>query len=328
MPQKKPRSNKIDLGKGLWLKTEEGNYIALEKKALTAENIRPEPVIRYGKAPPEDPKKPIELVENASWPVFRDNTVSRIVQLFQENGFTPKSLYKDAPDDVAASKFTTLMSSTVQLLMGLPLQTYTKGYIDRKEAKVQSSDVWKYKVVSVNEATGREELEEFPYLEMTHMIEEKDSLGYCVWPRIYFDLWVPDTYHQLTAKDDAGRFELWRLAQKLNAYPFPVKDEKGEIKRDDNGDPIMQFEEAMLVKQGYVAQSGSTKQYHALIVPERMQIGSEEKFVFLMKLTRTIRKYAEPMKVPAPGETPVSVLKDQKPLVMESFAEMLKLAAA
>jgi len=32
--------------------------------------------------------------------------------------------------------------------------------------------------------------------------------------------------------------------------------------------------------------------------------------------------------VPAPGEVPLTVMREQKPLVMESFAEMLQKAAA
>jgi len=322
------RSNKLDLSKGLWLKTEEGKYISLSKKKLTAENITPQPIIRYGKAPPEEgSKRPIELIQSAPWPVYRSDTVSKLVSLFKAAGFEATTIYKDSDEDLANSKFNTLMTATLQLLTGIPLDTYTRGYLDRKGDKVESGDVYKYKVAGVNE-TGKELLEEFPYLEMTHVIEEKDETGLCIWPRIYYDMWLPDSVYQLTAKDDASRFELWRLAQKLDEYPFPIKDGKDKVKLDDEGNPIVTFEEAMIVRQGYIAQSGSTQQYHALIVPERIQAGGEDKFVFLMKLTRTIRRYAEPMDVPAPGEVPLTVMREQKPLVMESFAEMLQKAAA
>ena len=326
MPRK--RSNKLDLSKGLWLKTEEGKYIAVSKKKITAENIKPQPIIRYGKAPVEGSSLPIELVQSAPWPVYRGDTVEKLLSRFREHDFKATDLYKVSDEELANSKFSTLMTATMQLLATIPLDTYKRGYLDRKGNKVESEDVYKYQVASVNETTGKEILEEFPYLEMTHMIEEKDDLGYCIWPRIYYDMWLPDSVYQLTAKDDASRFELWRLAQKLDEYPFPVKDDKDEVKLDDEGNPIVKFEEGMIVKQGYIAQSGSTKQYHALIIPERIQIGGEDKFVFLMKLTRTIRKYAAPMAVPAPGEVPITVMREQKPLVMESFAEMLKTAAA
>jgi len=310
------------------LKTEEGNFIGLKKKKLSAENIAPQPVIRHGKAPPEDPSKPIELVETAHWPVFRGETVDNLVNLFAENGLKPEAIYKDADAETAKSKFTTLMNATLQLLTTQPLDTYKRGYVDRQGRKVESADVYTYKVASVNEATGREVLEEFPYLELTHIIEEKDEQGLTVWPRMYYDMWLPDSIYQLTGKTDADRFELWKLAQKLNEYPFPVKNKDGSIKLDDNGDPVINYDEAMIVKQGYIASTGSTKAYHALIVPERIQTQGEDKFVFLMKLTRTVRKFAEAMEVPKPGEVPVSTTREQKPLVMESFAEMLSQVAA
>ena len=324
---KKPRSNKMDLSKGLWLKTAEGNYIGLSKKALKPENIAPQPIIRYGKQQ-TDPKRPIELVENASWPVFRESTVNKLVKLFDENGIKPEAIYKDSDLETAAIKFQSLMAASLSLLSTIPLDTYTKGYVDRKENKIESVDVYKYQVKGVNEKTGKEILEEFPYLETTHVIEEMDEHGLTVWPRMYYDMWLPSSFNQLVGKTDADRFALWKIAQKLNEYPFPVKDEQGNLVMDENGDPKIVYDEGMIVKQGYVAQSGSSKQYHALIVPETITVGGEQKFAMIMKLTQTVRKLLDPMPVPKPGEVPVTVTREQKPLVMEGFAQMLKQIAA
>ena len=115
-----------------------------------------------------------------------------------------------------------------------------------------------------------------------------------------------------------------RQRQRLNNYPFPVIGEDGKPELDGDSEPMVKYEEAMLYFDGYVAQSGSSQQYHAFIVPVLVQGEEGEKFIFEMKLSKTIKKYTKLMNVPQEGEIPVTVSAQQKPLIMANVAEMLK----
>lgn len=328
---KKKRTNKIDLSKGLWIKTAEGRYIGVKKKKITAESIRPRPPIRYG-LEAEDGK--IELVEGRSFPVFDPGptenehwTVEKVIDKLSENGLPPTAIYTNDEQGEAEKKFRILMSGVLTLLEDLPLDTYKRGYIDRNRNRVDNDLVWKYQVKAV-EDDGTEILEEFPYLESTHVIEEVTEDGPRVWPRIYYDMFLGESYYELYAKTDADRFMEYNLGEKLDNYPLPVLDDQGNPLLDGDGNPMIKHEEVMLVYEGYCAQSGSSQQYHALITHERIQSEGEEKFVLVMKLTQTKFEFANAMKVPSPEEVPRTTTRKQKPIIMEDFASQIAGAVA
>ncbi|KKN44922.1 hypothetical protein LCGC14_0688000 [marine sediment metagenome] len=317
MPKKrKTRSHE----EGLWLITEDGRWIEVKKSVIKSDNIVPAPAIRYGK--PYVENKPIELVENASFPVFREDHAVLIKAKFAAMDFTAEKLWPEDP--IAETRYDNLISAIVTVSGEIPLASYQRYKIDRRLNKVE--DFEKYQVVGVNESTNREILDRFPYLAMTHQIHEKDQTTGTlkVLPRIYYDLWLTEKLYELRAQNDGGRFGLHTYAQKLNNYPFPVMGEDGSPELDGDNKPMVKYEEAMLYCEGYVAQSGSSQQYHAFIVPVLVQGEEGEKFIFEMKLAKTIKKYTKLMDVPQEGEVPVTVSAQQQPLVMSSVAEMLK----
>lgn len=317
MATKKKRSKTRSHDSGLWLITADGNWIEVKKSLIKSDNIIPSPAIRYGK--PFVEGKPIELVENATFPVFRDDHSDLIKARFAEMEFTAEKLFPDDP--IADTRYTNLIGAIVTVSRAIPLATYKRHMVDRKLQIVEEHQ--KYQVVGINEETGREILDEFPYLLTTHQIWEKNQEGVLkVLPRIYYDLWLTEKLYELRAQDDAGRFEMVKLMDKLENYPFPVMED-GVQKMDGDGKPMLSHEDAMLYYDGYVAQSGSSQQYHAFIIANRVQAEDGEKFVFEMKLAKTIKKYTQLMDVPQEGEVPVTVPGKQKPLVMSSVAEML-----
>ena len=314
---KKKSKKKRSHDEGLWLITAEGNYIEVKKSVIKSDNIIPRPAIRYGK--PYVEGKPIELVENATFPVFRDDHADLIKKRFAEMEFTAEKLFPDS--EIAETRYSNLISAIVTVSQDIPLDTYQRRMVDRNLKLVEETQ--KYQVTGINESTGKEILEEFPYLSMTHQIREKDQEGALkVLPRIYYDLWLTEKLYELRAQDDAGRFELVKLMNKLEAYPFPVMED-GAPKMDGDEQPMIKHEDAMLYYDGYVAQSGSSQQYHAFIIANRIQAEDGEKFIFEMKLAKTIKKYTKLMDIPLEGEVPVTVSGKQKPLVMSSVAEML-----
>ncbi len=312
---------------GLWLITEEGIWIEVKKSLIKADKIVPAPAIRWGK--PHVEGKPIELVENASYPVFREDHPTLVKQKFADMDFTAESLFPN--DEIAETRYNNLINAILTVSKDIPLDTYEKYKVDRHLNKVE--DAQKYQVVGINEDTGREILDVFPELLMTHQIRERalplpeapNALGPLkVLPRIYYDLWLTERLYELKAFNDAGRFEMTRLMNKLENYPFPVLKEDGTPELDGDGQPMVKHEEAMLYFDGYVAQTGSTKQYHAFIVSQRIQAEDGEKFVFEMKLSKTIKKYTKTMDIPVEGEIPITVSAQQRPLVISDVAEMLK----
>ena len=317
MPKKrKTRSHE----EGLWLITEDGNWIEVKKSVIKSANIVPEVAIRYGK--PYVENKPIELVENASFPVFREDHAALIKDKFAALDFTAEKLWPEDP--IAETRYDKLISAIVAVSGEIPLASYQRFKVDRHLNKVE--DFEKYQVVGMNESSGREILDRFPYLAMTHQIHEKDQTTGTlkVLPRIYYDLWLTEKLYELRAQNDGGRFGLHTYGQKLNNYPFPVIGEDDSPELDGDNKPMVKYEEAMLYCEGYVAQSGSSQQYHAFIVPVLVQGEEGEKFIFEMKLAKTIKKYTKLMDVPQEGEVPVTVSAQQQPLVMSSVAEMLK----
>jgi len=318
MSKRKKKSKTRSHDSGLWLVIADGNWIEVKKSVIAADNIVPRPAIRYGK--PYVEGKPIELVENATFPVFREDHADLIKAKFAAIEFTADKLFPG--DEIAETRYTNLIGAIVTVSREIPLATYQRHMVDRKLQKVEETQ--KYQVTGINESTGKEILEEFPYLNMTHQIYEKDQASGAlkVLPRIYYDLWLTEKLYELRSLDDAGRFGLYKEAQKLNNYPFPVMED-GVQKVDGDGEPMVKYEEAMLYYEGYVAQSGSSQQYHAFIVPVLVQGEDGEKFICEMKLSKTIKMYTKLMDVPQEGEVPVTVAGKQQPLVMSSVAEML-----
>lgn len=304
---------------GLWIITEDGIWIEVKKSLIKADKIVPAPAIRWGK--PYVEGKQIELVENASYPVFREDHSTLVKQKFAEMDFTAESLFPG--DEIAETRYSKLIGAIVSVSMDIPLETYQRFKVDRHLNKVE--DAQKYQVVGMNESTGREILDVFPELQMTHQIREKNQQGILkVLPRIYYDLWLTERLYELKAFNDAGRFEMTKLMNKLDNYPFPVLKEDGTPELDGDGQPMVKREEAMLYFEGYVAQTGSSQQYHAFIVSYRIQAEDGEKFVFEMKLSKTIKKFTKTMDIPMEGEIPLTVSAQQPTLVISDVAEMLK----
>ena len=305
---------------GLWIITEEGIWIEVKKSLIKADKIVPSPAIRWGK--PHVEGKPIELVENASFPVFREDHATLVKDKFAKMDFTAENLFPG--DKIADTRYNNLISAIITVSTDIPLETYQKYKVDRHLNKVE--DAQKYKVVGINEDTGREILDVFPLLLMTHQIYEKDRVQGTlkVLPRIYYDLWLTEKLYELRAFDDGGRFEMVKLMNKLENYPFPVLKEDGTPELDGDGTPLIKAEEAMLYYDGYVAQTGSSQQYHAFIVSQRIQTEDGEKFVYEMKLSKTIKKFTKTMDIPLEDEIPITVSAQQRPLVISDVAEMLK----
>ena len=314
--KKKTRSH----DEGLWIITEEGIWIEVKKSLIKADKIVPSPAIRWGK--PHVEGKPIELVENASFPVFREDHATLVKDKFAKMDFTAENLFPG--DKIADTRYNNLISAIITVSTDIPLETYQKYKVDRHLNKVE--DAQKYKVVGINEDTGREILDVFPLLLMTHQIYEKDRVQGTlkVLPRIYYDLWLTEKLYELRAFDDGGRFEMVKLMNKLENYPFPVLKEDGTPELDGDGTPLIKAEEAMLYYDGYVAQTGSSQQYHAFIVSQRIQTEDGEKFVYEMKLSKTIKKFTKTMDIPLEDEIPITVSAQQRPLVISDVAEMLK----
>ena len=314
--KKKTRSH----DEGLWIITEEGIWIEVKKSLIKADKIVPSPAIRWGK--PHVEGKPIELVENASFPVFREDHATLVKDKFAKMDFTAENLFPG--DKIADTRYNNLISAIITVSTDIPLETYQKYKVDRHLNKVE--DAQKYKVVGINEDTGREILDVFPLLQMTHQIYEKDRVQGTlkVLPRIYYDLWLTEKLYELRAFDDGGRFEMVKLMNKLENYPFPVLKEDGTPELDGDGTPLIKSEEAMLYYDGYVAQTGSSQQYHAFIVSQRIQTEDGEKFVYEMKLSKTIKKFTKTMDIPLEDEIPITVSAQQRPLVISDVAEMLK----
>lgn len=317
MGKRKGSKQKRDLGKGLWL-VHDGDYISVKKTLLKPENITPQPAIRHGR---ELEGGRIELLETAHRPVFREDLVDHIEKIMDESGATAAKIFKEDP--IAETKRKSIIRASLAIAGDWPLQTYKRGKVNRKLEWVEDPEL--FQVVSVSE-TGKEILEPFPYLEMTHQFPISRAN---IWPRMYWDLWLPDKLYEIHGADDAARFKLWKLMNELDNWPFYKKDKAGNIVKDGTGEPIVEGrEEAMAVLEGYNATSGTTKQYHALLTTKRIVSEDEERFVLVMMLSRSVKKYANAMPVPKPGEVPITIQSEQKPLVVESVAEMLKAVVA
>lgn len=291
---------------GLWIITDDGNWNEVKKSKISSDKIVDDPPIRYG-LPGKDK---IELVERATFPVFREDVVELVIEEFEKLNFTAEKLFPD--DDMAHVKLNNFITAATQVSQNIPLAKYQRGFVNKDLEPVE--DPVRYQVVEVTEE-GEEVLDKFPYLEMTHQMHERDpETGKLnVLPREYWDLWLPETQYEVIPYDDPARFQLHEFAKKLDNYPFP-NPETEEIT----------YQEAMLYHEGYVLKSGSTKAYYAFMRPVWITgDDGEEKFLFELKFSRTITKYQKAVEVPQAGELPQFVATPQKTLKMKSVADML-----
>lgn len=239
-------------------------------------------------------------------------------KLPKDQRFKPKDLkipkvLKQIFKGDALKQFHGMLAIVMAQLADIPLEKTSRVKIDR-HANLVPKDGWKrYLVKESDPATGMETLEEFPYLTKTHFIPIYESGPRAnVYPRIYWDQFKTlnkGSYFQLTAYDDAGRFALWKLAQKYMSgeYEFP-DGTKGE---------------AMIVMDGYHATSGTTQEYIALFAPLKyVNEEGKEKFVWVMKTVQTRIAWTEGMDIPVEGEMPTTVGKTV--LLNKSFNEMLE----
>ena len=323
---KRKKSKARSHDEGLWLVTAEGKWIEVKKKAIKSDNIVPPIDICYGK--PFVEGKPIEQVFGVSYPNSREDASTLIKERFAVADFTAENLFPKDP--IAETKYTKFIDAVIKTFEEIPLAppknqggpgSTRRGMVDRHLKPVEEYD--KYQNTGINEA-GRPILKQFPYLTTTHQIYEKDQVDGTlkVLPRILYDVWLPEMLYELYALDDGGRFALYQEAQKLNNYPFPVMED-GVQKMDGDGQPMVSYDEAMLYYDGYVAQSGSSKQYAAFIIPVQIQGKEGPQFIFEMKLTKAAKKYSKLMDVPKEGEVPVTVTGKQ--MVTSTVEEMLKL---
>ena len=286
--------------------TAEGSWFEVKPSKIDASKIMDEIAIRYGK-PSEDGKR-IELIESATFPVFREDTIELVKKQFKELGFTAKTLFPK--DELAETRFNNLLQATIKVTQEIPLQSYNRSFVDKKLNKV--SEYEKYYVTGINETSGVEQLAVLPYYEKTHQIFEKDDTGKLwILPSIYWDIWLPESYYELAPYTDEDRFGLARLVNKLEDYPIPTPD--GKVEK----------QEAMLYKEGYIAQSGASSGYYALIRGKKV-IGEdkEEKFTLEMKISKSIFKYQHLVPFPKKGEIPATV-GVQKPIMQMGVAELL-----
>ena len=135
-------------------------------------------------------------------------------------------------------------------------------------------------------------------------------------PALYWDAWLPESFYELEPRTDEDRFGLASLVNKLEDYPIPAPD----------GTVVKQ--EAMLYKEGYIAQSGASSGYYALIRGKKVNDKQGvEKFTLEMKLSKSIFKYQHLVPFPKAGEIPVTV-GAQKPIMQMGVAELLAGIAA
>jgi hypothetical protein len=300
--KKKSRSH----DEGLWLVTAEGGWFEVKPSKIDAAKIVEEIAIRYGK--PSVDGKHIELVESATFPVFRDDAVNLVKTEFSNLGFTPDKLF--GKDPVAETKFNNFLTAVLKVASEKPLATYKRDFVDKSLNKVDSYE--KYYVANVT-AAGVEQLQKLPYYEKTHQIFEKDESGKLwILPSLYWDMWLPESYYELEPRTDEDRFGLAKLVEKLEDYPIPRPDGKGVVKQ-----------EAMLYREGYIAQSGASSGYYAFIRGKKVEDkDGSKKFTLEMKLSKSAFKYQHLVAFPKEGEVAATV-GPQKPIMQMGVAELL-----
>jgi len=286
----------------------DNNYIKVKRKKIQADNIRPQPAIRYG-VKEEDR---VTLVSSATTPKFKENIATNVVNRFEREGvLVPvKSWLKEE----FQNKLSDILTIAFAAAQEEPLDGYSRVYIDAAGAIRAGGEVKKFQVADVKE-DGTEVLDEFPYTNTTQVFKIDEST---VQPRIYWDemLQASDMVYEVYAEDDVGRFALWKVANQLNNWSA------------DPSDPKSPTEEMMAVIQPIYLTSGTTQEYIALIAPKRIvERDGSEKFVLVMKCCQSNIAYLNAMKRPAEGEVPITIQAEQKPLRLASFAQMVQALA-
>jgi len=288
----------------------DNNYIKVKRKKIEADNIRPQPAIRYGYTE----EGSVMLVRSATTPKFKENITTNVVNRFKDEDIMKMvEPWIKAPDDEdkipKLEKLSNILTLAFAAAQDEALDGYSRVYVDAAGAIRPNGEVKKFQVKDVNE-DGTEVLGEFPYTTNTQVFKIDEST---VQPRIYWDemLQASDYIYEVYAEDDVGRFALWKIANQLNNWPT------------DPSDPKSPTEEMMAVIQPIYLTSGTTQEYIALIAPKRIvEKDGMEKFVLVMKCCQSNIAYLNAMKRPAAGEVPVTIQAEQKPLVLASFAQM------
>lgn len=233
-------------------------------------------------------------------------------QQFKPKGIEVPGVLKKLFKGDALKQFHGMLAIVMMQLQQIPLTKTSRVKIDQDGSVVDKTEWKRYLVREADPDTGKETLEEFPYLRKTHFLPiNEGGKANNVHSRMYWDQFKTldkGSYYQVKAYDDSGRFALWNLAQRYMSgeYQFP-DGTKGE---------------AMIVVEGYHATSGTTQEYIALLAPlTYIDEGGEEKFIWVMKTTQTRIKYSEGMDIPREGEMPTTVPKTV--LLNKSFNDML-----
>lgn len=279
------------------------HYIKVKTKKIKAENIRPQPALRYGVRRDDGM---IEPAKSATTPKFREDAVALTIAKWKT-----EDVYNEAIEWLEGTSPEERAESLRKILMlgfgaaqEIPLDGYSRVYVDRIGALLEG--VTKFQVTGVSDE-GVEELEDFPYTTKTQVFPINDET---VFPLIYRDemLQARDMVYELWSDVDVDRFGLWERVQKM----FNWVKADGEV-----------MGEVMAVIQPVYMTSGSTQEYIALVWPKRVTLeDGSEKFVLLMRLSQSNVAYLNAMDVPKPGDVPITVEAKQAPLRLATFAQM------
>lgn len=212
----------------------------------------------------------------------------------------------------ALKQFHGLLGIVMMSLGQIPLEKTSRVKTDQHGSIVAKSEWKRYLVKEADPDTGNEILEEFPYLRKTHFLPVNEGgPGNNVHSRIYWDQFKTldkGSYYEVTAYDDAGRFALWKLAQRYMSGEHQFPDgTKGE---------------AMIVVDGYHATSGTTQEYICLLAPlTYVDEEGVERFIWVMKTTQTRIKWSQGMEIPMEGEMPTVAAKTV--VLNKTFNELL-----
>lgn len=276
-------------------------YIKVKTKKIKAENIRPQPAIRYG-VRQEDGS--ITRAESVTVPKFRDDTVALTTAKWKTEEVYDEAIewILGATPEEKAENLRKILMLGFGAAQEIPLDGYGRIYVDMFMKALEG--VIKFQVTGTLE-DGEEELEELPYTTKSQVFPINDST---VFPLIYKDEMLQTGVYELWSDVDVDRFGLWQRVQKM----FNWVKADGEV-----------MGEVMAVIQPVYMTSGSSQEYIAIIWPKRVTLeDGSEKFVLLMKLSQSNLAYLNAMDVPKPGEVPITVQAKQAPLRLATFAQM------
>ena len=202
----------------------------------------------------------------------------------------------------------TLSRFVIEAMRDVPLEGYSRVYLDDEGNIVDSKDVKNFQVVGIAE-DGTEQLKPFPYLKRTKEFVIGDENMY---PLIYEGnmLQAGDYLYELPAVDDVNRFALAEMYAEMTDYTKANGEYLGEV---------------MAVVQPVYLIGGTTQEYIAIITPKRIvEADGTEKLTMLMKLSQSNVAYTHAMELPKPGETPKTIESKQEPLRTVGFAQLVQ----